>query len=152
MNNYLIADYILGYSLSNNDFFSAKDIAMELGMPAIGIAKIIAELCELNKDWFEIIPASSRSEMKIARKNEYDEEIIQWLINGKSKNYFKETEWADSSYYSTTQTPGKSGSSPLLSILRVIVFISIREIKKDREWVLKNIGLLKKAILKTRTR
>ena len=152
MHSYLIADYILGYSLSNDGFFSATDISQELNMPAGGMAKILVEICRLNKDWFEIIPESSQSEMKIARRKDYDDEIIQWLINGESKNHFKETELTDSSYYTVKPKPGNSAKSPLKSVLRVIAFISTREIKKDREWVLKNIVLLKKAIRKRKWR
>ena len=148
MNNYLIADYILGYSLSNNSFFSARDIAMELCMPASGIATILMELCRLNKDWFEIMPASDKGELKITRRKEYDEAIIAWLINGESKNHFKDIIVADSYYYPIKRNPGKNAMSSVQSVMRVIAFISTREIIKDRKWVLKNIISIKNVIKK----
>jgi hypothetical protein len=76
MYTYLIADYILGYSLSSDSFFSAADIARELGLPTGPISKILIDLCKLNKHWFEIRNESSESEMKIIRRKEFDDEII----------------------------------------------------------------------------
>jgi len=146
MNNYLIADYILGYSLSNNSFFSAKDIAMELSMPVAGITLIFTELCRLNRDWFEVIPGSQASEMKIARKREYDDAIIEWLIEGESKKHFNELGVIRSSYYPVKKNIVKREASPFKSTMRVIVFISTRQVLKDRDWALKNIIHLKKVI------
>lgn len=149
MYNYLIADYILGYSLSSDSLFSASDIARELNMRVGPISIIFIDLCKLNEPWFEIINKSSGSEMKIRRRKEYDDEIIQWLINGESKNYYKETEMIGSSYYAIKTKPVKSPVFSFKSIFRVIAFISTREVKKDKKWAIKYIFSIKHLFRKT---
>src|ERR1044072_6931835 len=116
MYNYLIADYILGYSLSSDGFFSATDIANELSLPSGPIAKIFTEICTLKVHWFEMIDESAESERKIQRRKEFDEEIIQWLINGGSKEYYGDSETTDSPYQALKQLPRKKSSVSVKSV------------------------------------
>lgn len=92
MYQYLIGDYILGYSLSNDDPFSPAEIGEELHLPVGPVLRTFLKIHKLKGHWFKVTPGSSGGKLSITRNKEYDEEIILWLINGESKKLFKQIE------------------------------------------------------------
>lgn len=90
MYKYLIADYIVGYCLSFEDYFSTKEIAAELLAPEDDVQKIFDKLYATHPHWFEGNIHSDGSNGLLKRCKTWDEEMIDWLKTGASATLYGE--------------------------------------------------------------
>ncbi len=124
MYKYLIADYILAYSLSTGDYFSAEEPAQELMMIEKDVRLIFEEIFQRNPRWFTVINSDSVGRQYL-RNKEYDAQIVAWLKEGRSNELFKEEKLTLQRPIDHASTKKKLSVAAKLSRLAVAIFKQI---------------------------